>query len=72
MPDPRGYRSYIEGIFLDLAVEKRAFGNLCQVPIHSEVLQTAHKGALHTGYIRLLQRFDAGELLRVRQWGCST
>jgi hypothetical protein len=72
MPDPRGYRSCIEGIFLDLAVEKRAFGNLCQVPIRSEVIQTAQKGALHTGYIRLLQTFDAGELLRVRQWGCST
>ena len=28
MPDSRGYRSYIEGIFLDLTVEKRAFGNL--------------------------------------------
>jgi len=71
MSDPRGYRSCIEGIFLDLAVEKRAFGNLCQVPIHSDI-QTALKGALHTGYIRLLQRFDARELLRVRQWGCST
>ena len=72
MPDPRGYCSCIEGIFFDLAVEKRAFGNLCQVPIHGEVIQTAHKGTLHTGYIRLLHGFDAGELLRVRQWGCST
>jgi hypothetical protein len=72
MPGPRGYRSCVEGIFLNLAVEKRAFGRLWQVPVHSEVIQAAHKGALHAGHIGLLQRFDAGQLLRVRQWGCST
>ena len=72
MPDPRGYCSCKEGIFLDLAVEKCAFGDLCQILIRSEVIQTARKGALHTGYIGLLQRFDAGELLRVPPWGCST
>jgi hypothetical protein len=31
---PRGYRSCVEGIFLDLAIEKREFCRLWQVPVH--------------------------------------
>jgi hypothetical protein len=32
----------------------------------------AHKGALQTGQIGVIERFDAGQLLRVRQGGSST
>ena len=68
----RGNRSCVESIFLDLAVEKRAFGSLWQIAVLSELIQAVHKGALHAGHIRLTERFDTGKLLCVRQWGCNT
>jgi hypothetical protein len=62
----RGYRSRVEGIFLELTVEKRAFGRLWQIAVYSEVIQAPRKGALHAGRIGFIERFDAGQLLRVR------
>ena len=46
--------------------EKRSFGCLWQIA-RTEVIEAPHKGALHTGHIGLTERFDAGQLLRVRQ-----
>jgi hypothetical protein len=67
----RGNRSCVEGIFLKLTVEKRSFGRLWQIA-RTEVIEAPHKGALHTGHIGLTERFDAGQLLRVRQGHSST
>ena len=67
----RGNRSCVEGIFLKLTVEKRSFGRLWQIA-RTEVIEAPHKGALHTGHIGFTERFDAGQLLRVRQEGSST
>src|SRR6266436_5322513 len=67
----RGNRSCVEGIFLKLTVEKRSFGRLWQIA-RTEVIEAPHKGALHTGHIGFTERFDAGQLLRVRQGGSST
>ena len=66
----RGNRSCVEGIFLKLTVEKRSFGRLWQIA-RTEVIEAPHKGALHTGHIGFTERFDAGQLLRVRQRGSS-
>ena len=67
----RGNRSCVEGIFLKLTVEKRSFGRLWQIA-RTEVIEAPHKGTLHTGHIGFTERFDAGQLLRVRQGGSST
>ena len=67
----RGNRSCVEGIFLKLTVKKRSFGRLWQIA-RTEVIEAPHKGALHTGHIGFTERFDAGQLLRVRQGGSST
>jgi len=64
-------RGCVEGIFLKLTVEKRSFGRLWQIA-RTEVIEAPHKGALHTGHIGFTERFDAGQLLRVRQGGSST
>ena len=37
-----------------------------------EVIESPHKGTLHTRHIGFAERFDAGQLLRVRQGGSST
>ena len=66
----RGNRSCVEGI-LKLTVEKRSFGRLWQIA-GTEVIEAPHKGALHTGHIGFTERFDAGQLLRVRQGGSNT
>ena len=36
------------------------------------VIESPHKGALHTRNIGFTERFDAGQLLRVRQGSSST
>jgi hypothetical protein len=38
----------------------------------AQVLEAPHKGALHIGRIGFTERFDSGQLLRVRQEGSST
>ena len=67
----RGNRSCVQGIFLKLTVDKRSFGRLSQIA-RTEVIEAPHKGALHTSHIGFTERFDAGQLLRVRQGGSST
>jgi hypothetical protein len=42
------------------SVEKRAFGSLWQIAVHSEVIQPVHKGALHAGHIRLTEGLILG------------
>ena len=67
----RGHRNCVEGIFLKLTVEKRSFGRLGQIA-RTEVIDAPYKGALNTGHIGFTERFDAGQLLRVREDSSST